>query len=405
MARPLTTAEAARRLGVKPATLYAYVSRGMLRRQLADDGRTSRFDAADIERLARRGRRARGRGGALDVVLTTAVTRLDDRSLRFRGHDPAVLAGTEPFEAVARMLWTGQLDAGPMVAESEVLDRARAALAVLGDDAPPLDRLRIVIAVTGATDPYRADLRLGAVVAAGGRLVGALAEALPLLGPTAPALDVGGHRRPGSVAERLWPRLTARRATGASVRALNAALVLLADHELALSTMAARVAASGRAHPYACVSAGLGALEGFLHGGASRRVHELLSRCERPGDAPRVIGDILRDGLRVPGFGHVVYRDVDPRVEPLLRAVRAAGGDRRRLEIVDAVLAAAGDKVPAVVNVELAVAALTFTSHMARDSGELVFAVARTAGWLAHAIEEYEEHPMRLRGRAIYVGP
>jgi citrate synthase len=405
MARSLTTGEAAQRLGVKPATLYAYVSRGVLRREVAEDGRTSRFDAADVERLARRGRRSRGRGGALDVVLTTSVTRLDDRTLRFRGHDPAVLADREPFEAVARMLWTGRLEPGPMAVEPAVLDRARAALAALGEDAPPLDRLRLVAAVAGATDPYRADLRLDAVVAAGCRLIGADAEVFPLIGPPAPALDVGGRRHPGSVAERLWPRLTARRATGASVRALNAALVVLADHELALSTMAARVAASGRAHPYACVSAGLGALEGYLHGGASRRVHELLTRCQRPADAPRVIGDILRDGMRVPGFGHVVYRDVDPRVEPLLRAVRTAGGDRRRLEILDAVLAAGGDKVPAVVNVELAVAALTYTSHMPRDSGELIFAVARTAGLLAHAIEEYEEHPMRLRGRAIYVGP
>ncbi len=118
-----------------------------------------------------------------------------------------------------------------------------------------------------------------------------------------------------------------------------------------------------------------------------------------------MIGDILRDGERVPGLGHVVYRGDDPRVEPMLAAVRASAGDRRRLEVVESVLDAAGRILPLARNVELAVAALTFTSHMPRDAGELIFATARTAGWLAHTLEEYSEPPMRLRGRALYVGP
>jgi citrate synthase len=153
------------------------------------------------------------------------------------------------------------------------------------------------------------------------------------------------------------------------------------------------------------VGTGLGTLDGPLHGGASRRVHDVFGRCERPEDAPRVIGNLLLDGVPVPGFGHSVYRGPDPRVEPLLESVRTAPIDRRRLEVVDAVLAAAGEYVPVALNVELAVAVLVFTAHMTRDAGELIFATARTAGWLAHALEEYGEAPMRLRGRALYVGP
>src|SRR4051794_33522872 len=105
----LSTQEVARRLGVKPATVYAYASRGLLRRHLADDGRSSRFHAGDVERLARRSRRGRHALSSLDVSLSTTVSRLDHAALSLRGHDPAALAVTQPFEAVARMLWTGEL--------------------------------------------------------------------------------------------------------------------------------------------------------------------------------------------------------------------------------------------------------------------------------------------------------
>ena len=155
----LSTAEAAARLGVKPATVYAYVSRGLITRHLADDGRTSRLDAADVERMARRGRRTATRRSALDVVLTTAITRLDESSLRYRGHDPAQLATRHPYESVARLLWVGRLEDGPMTVGEDVARPARAVVAALAPDTPLLDRLRVVAAVVGAADPYRGDTR------------------------------------------------------------------------------------------------------------------------------------------------------------------------------------------------------------------------------------------------------
>jgi citrate synthase len=401
----LTTSEAARRLGVKPATLYAYVSRGLLRSHLADDGRTSRFDAAEVERLAGRGRRSRRRAGTgLDVVLATSITRLDGHALRYRGLDPVELVRSHPFEAVARLLWGGELDPAPMVADPAVVAAATAAQAALPDTATFVDRLRVIATVAAAADPFRADLSAAGVGLAGEHLLATFAGALPRRGRPAPALVLGGHRHASSLAATLWPRLTARRADAASVRALNTALVLLADHELAVSTLAVRVAASGRVDPYACATTGLGAIEGLLHGASGRRTYELFERCERPRDAPRVVGELLRDGRRVPGFGHVVYVDDDPRVPPILDAVRAAAVDRRRLAVVDAVVEAASARTPVTANVELAVAALAFTAHMPSDGSDLVFALARTAGWLAHALEEYGEPPLRFRGRAVYVG-
>ncbi len=131
------------------------------RRRADEPSRRRRRRAPGPARSAHAGRRS-----ALDVVLTTAVTRLDETSLRFRGHDPAELARREPFEAVARLLWLGRLDR----ARGRGRRRRRAGAdvaAALAPDTSLLDRLRIVATVVGAADPFRGDLRPEAVVAAG----------------------------------------------------------------------------------------------------------------------------------------------------------------------------------------------------------------------------------------------
>ncbi|HWG02525.1 MAG TPA: citrate/2-methylcitrate synthase, partial [Trebonia sp.] len=141
------------------------------------------------------------------------------------------------------------------------------------------------------------------------------------------------------IAERFWSRLCGRRPPRAMLRVLSAALVLLADHELAASTLAARTAASARADPYAVVSAGLGAVSGTLHGGASLAVETLLSAAHDPGDVPRVVGDALRRGEYLPGFGHRVYGGEDPRGRMLLDLARRAAPKSRQLAIADAIMA------------------------------------------------------------------
>ncbi|MCO5975066.1 citrate/2-methylcitrate synthase, partial [Actinoallomurus soli] len=208
----------------------------------------------------------------------------------------------------------------------------------------------------------------------------------------------------GSIAARLWPRLTAEEPRPAAVRALNAALVLLADHELAASTLAARVAASVRADPYAVVMAGLGAAGGGLHGGASLGAEALLAEIAAPGRAARVIGERLRRGERVPGFGGVVYPARDGRAGCLLDLVRAAAPGHERLAVAEAVLAEARSRGLPGVNIDFALATLGAVTGMSRGAGEAIFAVARTAGWLAHALEEYARGTP-LRPRAIYTGP
>ena len=186
--------------------------------------------------------------------------------------------------------------------------------------------------------------------------------------------------------------------------ALRAALVLLADHELAASTLAARVAASVRADPYAVVATGLGAVGGALHGGASLGAETMLAAAQDAAAVPRVVGGLLRRGERVPGFGHFVYRGGDPRAGLLLAMVRSAVPASPRLAVVDAVLAEMHRRALPEPNIDFALAVLATCAGMIRGAGEVIFAVARTAGWLAHALEEYAASTP-LRPRAVYTGP
>src|SRR5207302_2253609 len=143
----INAAEAAQRLGVKPATLYAYVSRGMLSRRRGDDGRSSLFEADEVARLAERGqpRRAAGTG---DFVIESELTEVADGRIRYRGMEVTKLALWRPFEEVAGWLWTGSLGkdgtAQPWQATPEAVAAGTGAQAALPEGPPPLARLRVI---------------------------------------------------------------------------------------------------------------------------------------------------------------------------------------------------------------------------------------------------------------------
>ncbi|MCX5375401.1 citrate synthase [Streptomyces sp. NBC_00091] len=394
--RRLTTQEAAQLLGVKPATVYAYVSRGQLGSRRDPVGRGSTFDAREVEALARRSRReAAVPAGELSV--RTSLTLIEADRYFFRGVDAVELASRHPYEEVAEWLWTGTLPQGArFTASPEALAAARRAVAALPEHSGPLDRLRVAVAAAAVVDPLRFDLSEEAVLGSARCLIPTLVGALPEVAP-APGGD-------GRLARGLWPRLTGQEPDPAAVDALDLALALLVDHDLAASTLAVRVAASARAHPYAVVSAGLGALEGPLHGAAGRLAHRMLAEVLERGGAAPVVAEHLRAGRRVPGLGHRLYRGEDPRaralfgrLEGLPQAAPALGAARE----VAAVMARHGLHA----NVDLALAVLTVSCGMTAEAGETVFAVARTAGWIAHALEEYQERPLRMRPSGHYTGP
>jgi citrate synthase len=413
----LTTAEAAARLGVKPATLYAYVSRGLLGRERAPDGRTSTFDPDEVDRLAAPDRARRGRRPATELLVRSALTTIDGGLPWYRGLAVPELAATRRFEEVAEWLWTGRFPApGPAWrAGGAALEAGRLAQAALPATALPLERIRVIAAALAAGDELRLELHPAAVTAAGRALIAGLVDCLPGPGPAdaRPPRRARSDRRgaagpdapgPGAgIAARLWAGLSPLDPEPALLGTLEAALVLLADHELAASTVAARVAASVRADPYAVASAGLAAVSGTLHGGASLGVETLLAGIDRPDRAAAAIGERLRRGERLRGFGHRLYPDGDPRAAFLLARLRDAAAGSPRLEVVEALLDAAGRRGLPQPNVDLALAALAHVAAMTRGAGEAIFAVARTAGWIAHALEEYDRNSP-IRPRAIYTG-
>ncbi|MFI9386030.1 citrate/2-methylcitrate synthase [Kutzneria sp. NPDC052558] len=447
--RYLTTAEVARRLGVKPATVYAYASRGMLRSTRRPGHRGSFFAQDEIDEFLANGRDGRQPSGAVERI-RTELTLLDDDLLFYRGVSVGELALTASFEAVAGLLWTGELDKNRVFPHyGGLVDTVRTALAALPAETGTIDAMRVAVAVLGAVDPLRFDLSTPAVVRVGQKLISVLADALPG-GPTGGIGMVGhngttdgngrgaergltggigaaggaamvgeagvigsgaaggesdggeGDRRGGGhggdglalVTQRLAGKLGGR---PVDIGLLNIALVLLADHDLAASTVAARVAASARAHPYAVVSAGLGAVDGRYHGVQSTLAYRFLA--EAMDNPLRAVAERQRAG-GIPGFGHKIYREHDPRADVLLGLMRAHPDAAKVMPTVDMVIVAA-DSFP---NVDLALAALMHVYGLRPDAGETIFALARTAGWLAHAIEEYREPGLRFRPLGVYTG-
>ena len=417
-------AEAAERLGIKPASLYAYVSRGVLARRQEPGGRGSLYDAREIARLARKGRPRRAPAGA-ELVIETAVTEITPEHLRYRGRDVMELAVQRSFEEVALLLWGRDPDteAGGWQATPAALAVGRAAQAALPPRILPLERLQVIVPALAATDPLRLQLEPPAVIAAGRALIAGMVDCLP--SPPGDAAPAGGsaaateRRTPGadcvaggrgagasaggSIAGRLTAALCPAPPAGLA-RVVQTALVLLADHELAASTLAARVTASVRADPYAVVATGLGALGGTLHGGASLAAEAMVSSAAAPPDAPRVIGGMLRRGERLPSFGHPLYPAGDPRSVLLLRVIGEYAPKSPRLAVVRAMVAEARRRALPEPNVDFALAALASVAGLVPGAGEAIFAVARAAGWIAHALEEYDRRaPIRPRG--VYTGP
>jgi citrate synthase len=201
----------------------------------------------------------------------------------------------------------------------------------------------------------------------------------------------------------LGGRITEERA-----RAADRALILSAEHELNASTFAARVAASTGADPYSVLGAALATLSGPKHGGATERVEALVRESGSPGRAVRDLGRRLARGEVVPGFGHPLYPHGDPRVAPLLAAARASQAPTRRaadarrtlFALVDAM--AARDRPPPTLDVALVATAGSL--GLAPGGAALLFACGRAAGWIAHALEQYEMDEL-IRPRARYVGP
>lgn len=391
----LTAQEAARELGVSLATLYAYVSRGLIASEPGPEGRRARrYAADDVRRLRdrkasrrdpdREARRA-VRWGA--PVLDSALTLIDGGDLFYRGRRAVALAEERTVEEVAALVWTGRMEGGAGEARAEVPD---AALPLLDAGLPPLDAMQAVLGLAAAGDAAAWDLRPASVARAGGRILRLLAAVA--LG--VPAIDGGVARALADGWAPSHPR---------AERLLSACLVLCAEHELNVASFTARCVASAAGTPYAAVAAGLGALQGTRHAGYVRQVEALLAEADASGDARATVADRMRRGEKMPGFGHRLYPDGDPRGAALLGMAEAAfpggAGVRAVREMVDAAGALFGERP----TVELGLIAVSRELGLPAGAPLLLFALGRTIGLIGHAIEQYEAGTL-IRPRAQYVG-
>ncbi|CAN5502692.1 citrate/2-methylcitrate synthase [soil metagenome] len=385
--------DAARLLGVRKETLYAYVSRGFLTRHGGARSRGSFYLRSEIVRLKARHDARSGHGPVAatalrwgEPVLDSAITGIDERGPRYRGVVAVDLAlASVPFENVCELLWKGALakdaahfpaapalvkpgarrERDPFHAFSHLLVALRDEARTPDTDSPAmtLDRARFAVAVLASF----------------------------------------GKQSRGSIAERVAASLGIEK-TKARLAAIDAALVLVADHELNASSFAARVAASTGADLHACLLAALHTASGHRHGAASVRVEALLAEVDQRGSVARTLEDRLRLGDPIPGFGHPLYPGGDPRTAPLLTiAKRIAPGNRtvRSLLALAARAASARGELP---NVDAALVALASALGAPSGSAQVLFVLGRVAGWVAHAVEQ-RAAGFILRPRARYVGP
>jgi citrate synthase len=364
------------RLGVARQTLYAYVSRDLVRaRPAGDDPRCRLYDPRSIDALLERRRRGRARQAVAastidfgEPVLVSRITRIADGGLLYRSQDAIALARTATLEEVAVLLW--QAPAFPCLPASVFIpDESRSPIARC---------LRRVASLTGPAIWARGAAALHADAAA---LLRRIAEA-------ACNARAEGHLH-AAMARAWW-------ADAAGADLIRRALVLCADHELNASAFAVRVFASTGAALPACLLAGLAALSGPLHGGMTERIGALLAEPGMQTDPRATVAARLGRGELLPGFGHRLYPDGDPRAAALLAPLDPGAWWR-------GMLGAVHDLTGLHPNIDLALVALERTQHLPAGSALAIFAVGRTAGWIAHALEQRQDGRL-IRPRAIYAG-
>lgn len=393
--RYLTAADAAARLGVQTATLYAYVSRGLVRSAGGADGRQRRYHAADIERLAERKAQRRDPGRAAQKalnagmpVMDSGIALLTDQALYYRGHDVVRLAHERTVEEVAALIWTGSLDGEVPGLTGRLPGDCSRWLRSL-NSYERIEAMQVLLPMAGAGDLAAYDRRPEAMAATGARILRLLATA------------AAGCVHKGGVVEGLQ-QAWARRRPGV-VPLLHAALILCADHELNASAFTARCVASTGATPYAAVGAGLAALSGPRHGGSAHRVAALLDEAAAVG-AKEAVARRLRQGEGMPGFGHVVYSGLDPRAGALFELLQARFPKDRQLALGRAVADEVGAVLGQQANIDLALGVLMRLMGRSPGDGVAFFGVGRSIGWIGHVMEEYARGEL-IRPRARYTGP
>jgi citrate synthase len=388
----LSAREASAELAISPATLYAYVSRGLIRSEPSQDSRSHRYRAEDVRGLKERRVPAPEPRGlrAFDAdlpVMDSSIATITEAGAIYRGVNCVDLSQKDTLEHTATLLWD-VTSVDPFAPDNcpHVSDAMRT-IAQAAHRAAPIDRAIAVLALASSADPRAFTRAPDGRAMVGGRIVRLLVATM--LGTNTSAEPLHLQIAQAWAADNKHAPDLIRRA-----------LVLLADHELNASTFTVRCAASTGLNLYDAVIAGLAALKGPKHGGAGVLASQLVKTMIDKDVAP-VVRERVALGERFAGFGHGVYKRGDPRAMSLLDELTRAGAPRKfTREIPERIAEATGE----FVNIDYALAVLVHALRMPVGSELALFAMARSVGWIAHASEQLQ-HGKLIRPRARYVGP
>jgi citrate synthase len=384
----LTAPEAAAALGVSVTTIYAYVSRGLIRSEAGSDGRAKRYRGEDVRNLAnRRAPATLEIEEAQPFALDSGICLMTPEGPFYRGVPAVTLAASSSFESVATLLWSaGTDDPFAEARGSPVLWAALDPMIAAMKGRPFIDQAAAIMALAADLDPGAYNGTQAGAAAIGARCIRLLT-----------ALATGEPPARTPIHKALAAAWAPDRPEAAEMIRRN--LVLIADHELNASAFAARVAASTGASLYDAAAAALSTLKGPRHGGASVSARRFLETLAGR-DPVAVIKELRAGGERLPGFGHAIYRAADPRAVALLSALEGAGAPH---SLTRAPVEAAREVAGVDPNVDYAHAALAIHFGFPPGSEMTVFAIGRMAGWIAHAMEQRMSGRI-IRPRARYVG-
>jgi citrate synthase len=385
----LSASEAAAFLGVAKASLYSYVSRGLVRSQPGADSRARTYNRLDLEQLQAR-KRIRNRPQAEVTaalhwgapLLDSSLTLITKDGLYYRGSSALELALNRSFWEVARWFWSGHWEAPPSAPCRSRVHRPKR-------DSDPFHLQQSWLIERSRTDSlgYQWAMPFAAETA-----TAIVRQFLAFLtGASNPSID-----HAASELLTCWCRRQER-----AERLLNAVLILALDHEINVSSFTARVVASAGSNLYEVVNAAMCAFSGPRHGRTSERAEQFIGELEVAGSAGALIHARLRAGEEMPGFGHPLYPDGDPRAKLILRLLAEdfpAEFAKIQRKIIDSEVT-----LRQSVNLDLAVAVVGKVLRLPAHSGFHLFALGRTAGWIAHAVEQHQSGEF-IRPRARYTG-
>lgn len=375
----LTLDEVQEFLGVRPQTIYAYVSRGLIASHPdPQNTRRSLYSAENIQNLKQKKQQGRKRETlavntlfGTEPSIPTAISTFAKGHLYYRGKDVIAFSENATLEETARLLWNAEITSGFSVPTRDY------------PPSPP-ERSHAFIALAAATASGHSThgRTLKVLHAEAATLVGHLASTFGALNQ--PEMSVHQRLALGWGMEKEVANI------------LRRAMVLLADHELTSSAFASRIAASNGASLPACLLTGLATFTGPLHGDATQRVKALFDEVEHS-NADRVVNRYLSSALPIPGFGHHLYPDGDPRAIALLAEFAPP---QEIAKFIEKVITLTGLQP----NIDVVLAALVARYRLQGDAAFALFSIARSVGLLAHAMEQINTGKV-IRPRGRYIGP